>query len=1193
MAVLAPRSATAQRLQTEWLTESDGLPSSMIRGLAQDVNGRLWVLTRGGLASYDGRHIEAHAEVAGVATRDLMVLSRDQRGAIWAASSDLPPKLVHFDGEQWTAVRSARETPWPQGEQLTSIAVSLGRNADQVVVGTTLGFYLLRAGQWITLGLDEGFTPEPVQALEAYGEEIFVAGPGGLCILHAGTVDCSLGEISPRLSEPIRALSIERSEPEDDRLWMVGTDWIGVLNLASRRLEVVRSGLLIPSSEGGAVIGVDAQDGVFFGSTSHAWLLDRLQGDQLWLGPESGLTGGGLTAFLLDRESNVWLGSLRGLNRIASRRFLSYGIGQGLLEDEVTAIAEIAPGSLLLGHNLGLTLLEPEAVHTIPIPHVQGEPGTESRVMQIAVGPGGEVVIAAVSRGVGRLLPSRELVWNGAGEGLPEKVYSVQFDPTGRLLVAAGTQGAWVREDGRFSQLDLGGYWPSYVRRVVVLPSGAVYLATTEGVFWSDGGEWRQAFAPQGEKGANDVFDVLQDRSGRVLVGTMVGLFRVDGDRLVAQELGESTLERPIYQLLEDRAGTLWLGTDNGAFLWDGDHLRHRTVTHGLAGRETNRCASLVDSQGRVWIGTESGVSVYRARLDDNRAMVPPIAEISAIEVGNQQYPVDQRIELEPGDNDLFFRVAGVSLNHDSQLLMKYFLEGYDEEWLGPQPLTSAPIRYTNLHPRSYRFHFRVGRGDGTWSANRRSGSIGVAQPLWQKPWLQGMGLLLLAAVALALYRFDIAKRRAALRDPLTGLPNRVLFTQRLRVALERKGRAGEPGFAVLFLDLDRFKNINDSLGHAAGDELLAEIARRLTGCVQSNDTVSRLGGDEFTVLLDGIRRGEDVGSIAQRLQRAFEAPFRLRGHDVFAGASMGIALGSPRYTLPEEVLRDADTAMYRAKEHGGGRYEFFDPSMHEKAIVLLRLETDLRRALERGELRLYYQPVVRLDSGEQVGCEALLRWQHPERGLLAPQAFLEVAEETGLILPIGEWVLREACAQLAAWRRAGALPKRFTLAVNVSPKQLARPDLAERIAQILRVAGWSGMDLTLEITESSLMSGPDSLKWLLKRCRDIGVSFSIDDFGTGHSSLSYLQNFPVQALKIDRSFVARMGTNPASVEIVRTIVDLGRNLGLEVVAEGVETARQAAYLRAIGCNLAQGYLFSGPIPAASLIQYITVPKAI
>lgn len=1164
----------------------------MVRGLAQDRNGRLWVLTRGGLASFDGRQIQAFPEVAGVKARDLVLLTRDPRGAIWAAAAEVPPKLVRFDNHEWTAIPSGDNLRFAPGETVTAVAVSVGENADQVVVGTTHALYLLRAGRWVRLGLEEGLIPSPVYALESYGEEVFIAGSAGLCVLQGGRANCDLGKLSPRLSAPVRALSLQRSKSQGDLLWMVGTDWVGALSLSSRKLEVIRSGLQIPGTGGDAVIGVDDKGGIFFGSSMDGWLLDRSQGEQLRLGAESGMVGAGLTAFLLDRESNVWLGCLRGLNQITSRRFLSYGIEEGLLEDEVTALAEIAPDTILFGHNRGLSVLDSTGIQTLEIPRSEETSSADSRVMEIAVSPDGEVVFAAVNRGIGRLLPGRTLAWYGAADGLPEEVYSVQFDSAGRLFAAAGTHGLWLREEGQFRRLDLGGHFPAYVRRVIILPSGTLYLATLEGVYWNDGEEWHQAFADD-KKEANNVYDIHLDRSGRVLVGTGAGLYRIEEERLMPVELGESSLGRPIYQLLEDRTGRLWLGTDNGVFLWDGDRLLHRTVSHGLAGRETNRGAALVDSRARVWIGTESGASVYRARLDVGPAVAPPIAEISGIEVGDRRYPVDQRIELEPGDNDLFFRVAGISLNRESQLLMKYFLEGYDEEWLGPQPLTSTPIRYTNLPPKGYRFHFRVGRSDGTWSAKRQSGSIVVAQSVWQAPWIQGIGLLMLLGLGLALYRFDVAKRRAALHDPLTGLPNRVLFTQRLRTALERKGRAGEPGFAVLFLDLDRFKNINDSLGHAAGDELLAEIARRLTGCLQSNDTVSRLGGDEFTVLLDGIRRGEDVGSIAQRLQRAFEAPFRLRGHDVFAGASMGIALGSTRYTLPDEVLRDADTAMYRAKEHGGGRYEFFDPSMHEKAIVLLRLETDLRRALERGELRLYYQPVVRLDTGEQVGCEALLRWQHPERGLLAPQAFLEVAEETGLILPIGEWVLREACAQLAAWRRAGALPKRFTLAVNVSPKQLARPDLAERIAQILRVAGWSGMDLTLEITESSLMSGPDSLKWLLKRCRDIGVSFSIDDFGTGHSSLSYLQNFPVQALKIDRSFVARMGTNPASVEIVRTIVDLGRNLGLEVVAEGVETARQAAYLRAIGCNLAQGYLFSGPVPAASLIQYITVPKAI
>ncbi len=426
-----------------------------------------------------------------------------------------------------------------------------------------------------------------------------------------------------------------------------------------------------------------------------------------------------------------------------------------------------------------------------------------------------------------------------------------------------------------------------------------------------------------------------------------------------------------------------------------------------------------------------------------------------------------------------------------------------------------------------------------------------------------------------------------AFYDPLTNLPNRALFIDRLRQALRRASRRKDYLFAVLFLDVDRFKNVNDSLGHMAGDRLLVMIARRLELSLRPGDTVARLGGDEFTVLLDDIRDVTDATRVADRIQRELEMPFNVGGQELFTSASIGIALSATGYERPEDILRDSDTAMYKAKSQGKARHAMFDTGMHERAVVLLQMEADLRRAIERSELRVHYQPIVSLETGRIAGVEALARWQHPVRGLVSPAEFIPMAEETGLIMPIGRWVLVEACRQMALWRDLFGASHPLEVAVNLSGRQLALPDLVSQIGEVLRESGLEPSRLRLEITESVVMEHPEVVSTMLQELRQLGVKLSIDDFGTGYSSLAYLQRFPADTLKIDRSFVSPMGSRGENSEIARTIVTIGHNLGMRVVAEGVETAEQLAHLRSLACEGAQGYFISKPLSSEDASQLI------
>jgi diguanylate cyclase (GGDEF)-like protein len=429
-----------------------------------------------------------------------------------------------------------------------------------------------------------------------------------------------------------------------------------------------------------------------------------------------------------------------------------------------------------------------------------------------------------------------------------------------------------------------------------------------------------------------------------------------------------------------------------------------------------------------------------------------------------------------------------------------------------------------------------------------------------------------------------------ALHDGLTGLPNRALLLDRIAHALARLQRRRDALFAVLFIDIDRFKNVNDGLGHMMGDQLLVAVARRLETIVSPSDTVARLGGDEFVLLLEDLESPERATSMAERIQQALRAPFDLNGQEVFTTASIGIALGSDDYFFPEEMVRDADTAMYRAKANGRARHEQFQPSMHAHAVALLQLESSLRRAVEREEFIVRYQPIVSLASGRLRGFEALVRWQHPQRGFIPPGEFVPMAEETGLIVKLGEWVLLQACRNTRAMQqrfpaREGEQP--LSVSVNLSVRQFLQPDLADRVRRVLEETGLSPRSLHLEITESVIMENSTQAAALLRQLEALNVHVHLDDFGTGYSSLAYLHNFRMDALKIDGSFVRRVGQRGDGGEIVKTIVHLARDLRMEVIAEGVESAEQLAYLQSLKVDYGQGFHFAPALDAWRLEQMI------
>jgi len=465
--------------------------------------------------------------------------------------------------------------------------------------------------------------------------------------------------------------------------------------------------------------------------------------------------------------------------------------------------------------------------------------------------------------------------------------------------------------------------------------------------------------------------------------------------------------------------------------------------------------------------------------------------------------------------------------------------------------------------------------------------------------WMFSRGLAIFdesgCALRMAGSQTDVTKRKVAedrlfhdaFHDTLTGLPNRALFTDRLGRSLWRVQRREDYRFAVVVLDLDRVKLINDSMGHVAGDRLLLAIARRIEECLRAGDSAARIGGDEYAMLLDDLADPADAVRIVTRLQQAIHAPVPIGGEEVYTTASLGIAFYTERYERPEEMLRDADTAMAAARAAGGARYQIFDQGMHERAVARLQIESALRRAVERDELRAYYQPVVSLQTGRLAGFEALIRWEHPERGIVAPAEFIPMAEETGLIHKIGSWILHEACDQMARWIRESGASDELSMSVNLSGRQLTEPDLVAKTVRILEETGLAPSRLKLEITESAVMQDPKTASERLSELRALGVGIGIDDFGTGYSSLSYLHRLPLTVLKIDRTFVWAMGPNARETKICHTIVALAKDLGLTVVAEGIETEEQRQRLQNLHCEFGQGYLFAKPLPAKEATELV------
>lgn len=846
----------------------EGLPSALVHQLAQDASGRIWILNRAGIVSYDGASFESQGVQRGLDATQCGGLTVDDRGRALAAAFD--GRVFRNEGGVWQRQTPPIETRF-QG-QVLSLAQAVQKGREEFLVGTTDGLWLWDEGSWHRLYREASRAAAGATALGRFGEELVVGGESGLCRLRGRALDCAWGD-DPRLREPILAL---QSAIIDGRpsLLLLSSRWLGVL--ADGRLRLLgppldlsvryasREGLLNNS----AAINIDPSGAVFFGTSYRAYVLEPGESLPRELGAAQGLLGDGATSILADREGAVWIGNLRGLNRLGSRRFLSMNARSGLAENEVTSIAELSAGHFLLGHNAGLTFLEGNlgSVETVDLLKASKLPKGIPRVLDLAVDLSG-TVWAAASVALLEIGRDRRVRIHA----LPDRAVSVEIDRRGRLWVL-GSRTLFVRRAGRFEEVplgmprdepSLGGRWLYTDGR------DRIFVTSNAGLFWRDGigghdldlsVPWRRARSLN--KRGDNVYAVSASADGGALVGTGGGLYRL-ADTALEEMTGPLTLERPVYFLLRDRSGRLWAGTDDGVFTTEPSGFRQLTVRHGLTGRETNRGAGLVDSTGRIWIGTDQGLSIYREALD-LRPSLPPVVEIDGLDVDGEPGAASGPLNLSASPRSLVFHARTISFSLEDQAVCHYRLEGLDEEWQGPEPLTTAGIRYTQLPPGRYRLKIAAAwSADGPWGPESVSAEIRIPTPWWQRPLVWILSALTVGAALWSGHRLRLRRlglRNAELESFNTQLRASVAERQRLIAELEAKNSELERFTYTVSHDLKAplvtIRGFASMVEKDAGEGRLEQVRADTQRIRKAAETMSLL----LEQLLDLSRIGRVVG---------------------------------------------------------------------------------------------------------------------------------------------------------------------------------------------------------------------------------------------------------------------------------------------------------------------------------------------
>jgi len=1181
------------------LGKKEGLPSDLAWGLHVDRAGILWIGTNGGgLARYDGKSVRTFTDKDGLAGMSVRCLHEDRESALWIGTNAGLSQLkdgrfttftekdglaadvvrdIHEDrdGNLWVGTTAGLSRR--RGERFENLKAPAGlagnfvralledREGSLWIGSFAGGLDRLRDVRFTVYGTAEGLPDDYVHAiLETSDGSVWIAPhTGGLSRLQHDRVVT----YTEKDGVPDRTV-MSLAESKDGSLW-VGTNGGGVVRFAGGRFESL-GGAPLPSPWVKA-LAEDDTGTLWIGTTEG--LVARRGGEVELLTAEAGLPDNLVRTLLAGREGRVWIGTSRGLACWRAGKVQAWTASEGLPSAGVESLHEDESGTLWIGTNgAGLARMKNGAFRT-----VTAKNGLADDIVYRILDDGDGGFWMTSPRGIARVeraeleavldgkAPRFTSVLSGPDDGLRSSECTGGFHPAG-----------WRAKDGRLWFPTAGGAAavnPRAQGRHSLAPTVLVEEVIADGRI-ADVADLR---FPAGTERLTFRYTGLS-----LLVPSRVHFrYRLEGFDHEWIEAGSARVAQytnvpPGHYRFRVKAGNadgVWNEDGATAALSLAPHFHQTYWFYSL-------CLGL--AAGLVWSVVKRRESGLRAREAELQARVQE--RTSAL---TQEITERRRAEEALRESEERYALAVRGANDgvwdwDLESSLIYFsprwksILGHHEdevgespdEWLGrvhPDDLDRVKAGIA-AHCEGRSPHFedehRVRHRDGSYRWVLARG-FAVRGPDGKPSRLIGV-------------QTDVTDRRSY--DPLTGLPNRALFVERLSRALLRAQRQPEYRVGVLFLDLDRFKVVNDSLGHLAGDRLLVTMSQALQACVRPGDMVARFGGDEFAVFVDNMSDLGDAIRVAERIQKALQTPVVLEGSEIFTSVSIGIATSATPYDAAEDLLRDADTAMYRAKANGRARYEVFDAAMRAHVMEQLEVESDLRRAVERGELTLHYQPVVCLRTGNLLGFEALVRWPHPRRGLVGPDDFIGVAEDTGLIVPLGYWVLREACAQLHRWHREFRSDVVPVVSVNISARQLVDEDFVDRVREILQETALAPEHLNLEITETVLMESGGHSTEMLAALKADGVRLHLDDFGTGYSSLSYLHKFPVDALKIDHSFVRQIGTASEIPALVHTIVTMARNMDIAAVAEGVETLAQLVAVRAVGCDRAQGHYFAEPL---------------
>lgn len=1185
-------------LEMEAFGKEDGLGDSVVRTVLETSDGGLWVGTDRGLARRDpgrraGRAFESLGPDTGLDAPSVRALAEGEEGTLWIGTYSGLYRLRRDLGDTFEVDRWGPEHGLPH-ERVRSVLVA---RDGRVWIGTYGGGAAVFDGDvFRSVGEEAGLDPVVRDLLEL---------PDGTILAgtNRGVFRIAASPEGPMAVERLAGADAITSNATSLLLDRLGRLWIGTRGRGACRLP-----------------GPYAPDET----------LECLRLPQ-------GLADESVNCLHEDREGNLWIGTFGGgVSRLTTEAFRSYGAEEGLPHPSVRAIGERRDGSLWVGtHGGGLARLDGErfvaaAGDRVPVRDALGTvPAAPSeKVISSGLDAEGRLwfgtlggVLEPGADGYRPFAPTPEVGETVAGA----VVLALAEDADGTLWLGT-IDGLLAVRDGRVEVYSEDAGLPDpRINDVLIHPAGGLWLATAGGLARFAGGRVIEVLGEDDGLGDPYVGQLLLRSDGSLWAATAGGLSVIE-QRPAAEDAGPAweirtfTAEDGLSHdkctaLVEAEDGNLWIGTTQGINIYDGTAFMVFGADDGLVSGEVSSGAAFRSRDGRLWFGTVRGLVVFDPRADLRRVPPPPVhlrrVEVEDVEVTRLER--DEPLELRHRRDDLAFEFVGLSLAFPESVRYQYRLHGLDGGW---RETSARRAEYHSIPPGEYVFEVLArGRG-GVPSPRPARFALVIRPPFWATWWfrLGAAAAILGLAVGLHLYRLRLLEARnreltrqirgrreaeaelrryaeelehTSLHDSLTGLPNRAVFQDRLQVSIDRARRHAEEGesdpedrFAVFWIDLDDFKLINDSRGHDFGDRLLGFCARRLEQEVGESGTLARLSGDEFAVLRPAVDGPAEARRIADRLQSAFGRPFEVEDVEVVLTASIGITMMNAGYRRAGEMLRDADNAVYRAKARGRGGTALFDPVMHNRAVSTLELESQLRHALEREEFELHYQPILALRHERIAGFEALLRWNHPERGLLAPGEFLHRLVATGLHIPLGEWIVLEACRCSAVWseRTTGDAPAP-TVAINLFHRQVSQDHLPDDLEEILETLALPPRGIQLEITEDVLIDEPEAAIDMLHRVKSLDVRVCLDDFGTGFSSMSYLHRFPVDVLKIDRSFVGRMERDEDSRRIVESILYLARSLGIEVVAEGVETAEQLRLLHQLDCDYAQGFHVGRPVP--------------